>query len=149
MAKGLIYIINYREAWWCSRILQVDDNLLISKDVGLLSLVKIWFSTQFQMKDLGEAYYILGIKVLRDHKNRKLVLSQAIYIDKLLAKYVMQDSKKGLLSFRHGIPFLRISVLKHPRRKNACSKYPMPLQWVLLCMQCYILGHIFALKWVW
>ena len=36
-------------------ILYVDDNLLISKDVGLLSLVKIWFSTQFQMKDLGEA----------------------------------------------------------------------------------------------
>ena len=79
------------------------------------------------MKDLGEAYYILGIKVLRDHKNRKLVLSQAIYVDKLFVKYVMQDSKKGLLPFRHGIPFLRISVLKHPRKKNACSKYPMPL----------------------
>ena len=35
-------------------ILYVDDILLISKDVGLLSLVKIWLSTQFQMKDLGE-----------------------------------------------------------------------------------------------
>ena len=38
-----------------------------------------------------------------DHKNRKLVLSQATYMDKLLVKYVMQDSKKGLLLFRHGI----------------------------------------------
>ena len=36
-------------------ILYVDDILLIGNDVGLLSLVKIWLSTQFQMMDLGEA----------------------------------------------------------------------------------------------
>ena len=36
-------------------ILYVDDILLIGNDVGLLSSVKIWLSTQFQMKDLGEA----------------------------------------------------------------------------------------------
>ena len=35
-------------------ILYVDDILLIGNDVGLLSSVKIGFSTQFQMKDLGE-----------------------------------------------------------------------------------------------
>ena len=32
----------------------VDDILLIGNDVGLLSLVKIWLSIQFQMKDIGE-----------------------------------------------------------------------------------------------
>ena len=36
-------------------ILYVDDILLIGNDVGLLSLVKIRLSTQFQMKYLGEA----------------------------------------------------------------------------------------------
>ena len=44
------------------------------------------------MKDLKEAQYILGIKVLRDDKNRKQVLSQATYTDKffyLFMKYVM------------------------------------------------------------
>ena len=92
------------------------------------------------MKDLGETQYILGIKVLRDRKNRKLALSQATYINKILVKYVMHDSKKGLLPFKHGIPFLRISVLKKLRRKSACSQYPMPLQWVVLCMRCYVLG---------
>ena len=53
----------------------VDDILLIGNDVGLLSSVKIRFSTQFQMKDLGEAQYNLGIKVFKDRKNRKLALS--------------------------------------------------------------------------
>ena len=56
------------------------------------------------MKDLGEVQYIIRIKFLRDSKNRKVALSQATSIDKLLVKYVMQDSNMGLLPFRHGIP---------------------------------------------
>ena len=85
-------------------VLYVDDILLIGNDVRLLSSVKIWLSTKFQMKDLGEVQYILEIKVLRDRKNGKLTLFQATYMDKLLVKYVIQDSKRGLLTFRHEIP---------------------------------------------
>ena len=55
------------------------------------------------MKDLGEASHILGVKILRDHKQRMLGLSQATYIDKILACFSMQDSKKDFLPFRHGI----------------------------------------------
>ena len=33
-----------------------------------------------------------------------LGLSQAGYIDKFLARFSMQNSKKGLLPFRHGVP---------------------------------------------
>ena len=47
-------------------VLYVDDILLIGNDVGVMSSVKIWYSNQFDMKDLGEANYILGIKLWRD-----------------------------------------------------------------------------------
>ena len=70
-------------------LMYVDDILLIRNGVGLLSLVKIRLSTQFEKKDLGEVKYILGIKVFQDRKNTKIVVSQATYIDKLLVKYVM------------------------------------------------------------
>ena len=40
----------------------------------------------------------------RDQKNRMLGLSQTGYIDKILARFSMQNSKKGLLPFRHGVP---------------------------------------------
>ena len=62
-------------------VLYVDDILLIGNDVETLSNVKKWLAEQFQMKDLGEASYI----------------------DKVLARFSMQDSKKGLLPTRHGI----------------------------------------------
>ena len=47
-------------------ILYVNDILLIGNDVGTLSSVKVLLSVQFDMKDLGEASHILGIKLLCD-----------------------------------------------------------------------------------
>ena len=44
-------------------VLYVDDILLIGNAIQVMSLVKIWLSSQFDMKDLGEASYILGIKL--------------------------------------------------------------------------------------
>ena len=83
--------------------LYVDDILLIGYDVGVMSSVKIWLSSQFDVKDLGKANYILGIKLWWDWKNRMLGLSQAGYIDKVLARFSMENSKKGLLPFRQGV----------------------------------------------
>ena len=85
-------------------VLYVDDILLTGNDVGVMSLVKVWLSGQLDMKDLGEANFILGIKLWRDRKNRMLGLSQVGYIDKILGRFSMQNSKKGLLPFRHGVP---------------------------------------------
>ena len=72
----------------------VDDILLIGNDVETLSNVKKWLAEQLQMKYLGEASYILRIQIIRDRKNKLLALSQASYIDKVLAQFSMQDSKK-------------------------------------------------------
>ena len=50
------------------------------------------------MKDLGDASYILGIQIIRDTKNKLLALSQASYMNKVLDRFVMQNSKKDLLA---------------------------------------------------
>ena len=54
------------------------------------------------MKDLGEATYILGIKIYRDRSRRLIGLSQSTYIDKVLKTVKMENSKKGLLPMLHG-----------------------------------------------
>ena len=81
----------------------VNDILLIRNDVGVMSSVKVWLSSQFDMKDLGEANFILGIKLWRDCKNKMLGLSQVGFIDKYLEWFSIQNSKKGMLPFRHGV----------------------------------------------
>jgi hypothetical protein len=47
------------------------------------------------MKDLGEAAYILGIKIYRDRSRRLIGISQSTYLDKVLKRFNMEGSKKG------------------------------------------------------
>ena len=47
-------------------ILYVDDILLIGNNIPMLESVKTSLKNSFSMKDLGEAAYILGIKIYRD-----------------------------------------------------------------------------------
>jgi len=47
------------------------------------------------MKNLSEASFVLGIKILRDHSQGILRLSQETYIYKVLDKFGMKDSKPG------------------------------------------------------
>jgi hypothetical protein len=48
----------------------VDDILLASSDVSLLLENKRFLSSNFHMKDLGEASFILGIEIHQDRKIR-------------------------------------------------------------------------------
>ena len=70
-------------------VLYVDDILLIGNDVGMLTSVKVWLAKQFDMKDMGEANFVLGIQLFRDRKNKMIALSQSSYIDKVLKKFAM------------------------------------------------------------
>ena len=50
-------------------------------------------SNSFVMKDLGAAKKILGMRITRDGKNRKLTLYQGEYIEKVLERFRMQNEK--------------------------------------------------------
>ena len=99
-------------------VLYVDDILLIGNDIDVLSSVKGWLQKQFDMKDLGQANYILGIKLLQDLKNKVLALSQALYIDKILARFSMKIPRKELYPLGMEFIFLRRNHQKLLSKKN-------------------------------
>ncbi|KAK1569067.1 hypothetical protein Q3G72_032160 [Acer saccharum] len=131
-------------------ILYVDDILLIRNDVGVLTSVKEWLAKQFDMKDLGEASFILGIQVIWDRKNKTIALSQASYIDKILSRFSMQDSKKGMLPFRHGIKLSKEQVHKNEHEEQFMSRVPYAsavgsLMYAMLCTRpdiCFAVGIV-------
>ena len=55
------------------------------------------------MKDLGEAVYILGMKIYRDRSKRLLELSQSMHIDTILKWFSMKNFKRRFLPLRHDI----------------------------------------------
>ncbi|KAL0283553.1 UNVERIFIED_CONTAM: hypothetical protein Sradi_7225000 [Sesamum radiatum] len=56
---------------------------------------------QFSMTDMGEASYIIGIKIYRVRSRRMLELTQSSYIEKVLKRFKMEHSKQGFLPMRY------------------------------------------------
>ena len=52
-------------------------------------------SANFNMKDLREAYFMLGIEIYRDRSQNLLRLSQRAYINRVLKRLNMQTCKTG------------------------------------------------------
>ena len=47
-------------------VFYVDDILLIGNDVGVMSTRKVQLSKEFDIKDFGEANYVLRIQISHD-----------------------------------------------------------------------------------
>ncbi|XP_026396723.1 uncharacterized protein LOC113291402 [Papaver somniferum] len=75
--------------------LYVDDMLIFGSDLSIVEQTKKFLSSNFDMKDLGEADVILGIKILS--KGDELVLTESHYIEKFLKKYGHFDHKPALI----------------------------------------------------
>ena len=55
--------------------------------------LKCQLAHAFAMKDLGAEKQILGMKICRDRKNKKLMLSQDDYAEKVLQCFSMENAK--------------------------------------------------------
>jgi len=73
--------------------LYVDDILIAGNSKEMIDTTKKWLSSNFEMKDMGEARYVLGVKIIRDRSKRLLGLTQETYIKKMLESYHMHNSK--------------------------------------------------------
>ena len=65
--------------------LYVDDILIFGINLIIINDTKNFLSTNFDVKDLGPANVILGIKIIKSDKG--IVLSQEHYVDQLLKKF--------------------------------------------------------------
>ncbi|KAH9769014.1 hypothetical protein KPL71_011831 [Citrus sinensis] len=88
--------------------------------------------------------------LLQDQKNKTLALSQAVYIDKILARFSMENSKTGLLPFRHGITFSKDQSPKTSEEIERMRRVPYAeavgsLMYAMLCTKpdiCFAVGMV-------
>ena len=70
----------------------VDDIILGGKTEGTLNEIKVALSKKFEIKDLGELKYFLGVKV-EQRENNTVWIGQPAYIANLLEIFGMKDCK--------------------------------------------------------
>ncbi|RVX11272.1 Retrovirus-related Pol polyprotein from transposon RE1 [Vitis vinifera] len=76
-------------------IVYVDDIILSGNDMGELQNLKKYLSEEFEVKDLGNLKYFLGMEVARSRKG--IVVSQRKYILDLLRRPVCLDANQLIL----------------------------------------------------
>ncbi|RVW84555.1 Retrovirus-related Pol polyprotein from transposon TNT 1-94 [Vitis vinifera] len=105
-------------------VLYVDDILLASSDVGLLHETKRFLSSKFDMKDLGNASFVLGIQIHRDRSRGILGLSQKAYIDKVLSRFGMSNCAPGDTPVAKGDKFSLHQCPKNELEKKDMERFP-------------------------
>ncbi|GJV28930.1 retrovirus-related pol polyprotein from transposon TNT 1-94, partial [Tanacetum coccineum] len=73
-----------------TQVVYVDDMLIVGSNDKMIRSSKDMLKSKFDMKDMGLADVILGIKIIRTQNG--LVLSQAHYVDKILNTHNAGDS---------------------------------------------------------
>ena len=64
--------------------------MLAANDLGLLHETKKFLSRNFEVKDMGEVSYVIGIEIFHNRSQGLLGLSQKAYINKVLERFKME-----------------------------------------------------------
>ncbi|GJS03564.1 putative RNA-directed DNA polymerase [Tanacetum coccineum] len=105
-------------------ILYVDDILLMGNNIPMLQDVKSYLGRSFAMKDLGDAAYILGIKIYRDRSKRLIGLNQSAYIEKILKRFYMENSKRGTIPMQEKLKLSKSQGASTPAEKQRMQNIP-------------------------
>ncbi|GKA03524.1 retrotransposon protein, putative, ty1-copia subclass [Tanacetum coccineum] len=81
----------------------------------------------FAMKDLRETTFILGIKIYRDRSKRLIGLSQSAYMDKILKRYKMDNSKCGHIPMQERLDLNKTQGASTPEEVKHMQNVPYAL----------------------
>ena len=127
-------------------ILYVDDILLIGNDTEFLDSIKGYLNKNFSMKDLGEAAYILGIKIYRDRSRRLIRLSQSTYLIKFWRSSKWISQRKGSCLCYKVWSWVRLNARPLQKIERKWKSFPVLQPWFYhvcnvvyqtWCVSCY------------
>ncbi|GJR06124.1 retrotransposon protein, putative, ty1-copia subclass [Tanacetum coccineum] len=108
-------------------IFYVDDIIIMRNHIPSLQSVKSYLGKCFAMKDLGEAAFILGIKIYRDRSKQLIGLSQSAYMDKILKRFRMDSSKRGYIPMQERLDLNKTQGASTPEDVKCMQNVPCAL----------------------
>jgi Reverse transcriptase (RNA-dependent DNA polymerase)/gag-polypeptide of LTR copia-type/Integrase core domain/GAG-pre-integrase domain/Domain of unknown function (DUF4219) len=88
----------------------VDDLIIFGKDMASINDLKAQLNEEYEMKDLGELNYFLGIQVHRDKERKIIHINQPGYIRTILERYDMQNSKPANIPLSSGARLIKAII---------------------------------------
>jgi len=105
----------------------VDNMLIAGYSMTEINRLKQQLAENFEMKDLGPSKKIIGMRILRNRLEGILKLSQEKYIQKLLYKFYLEDSKTRNTLLGSHLKFSKKQSLQTDEEKCYMSRVPYAL----------------------
>ena len=106
--------------------LYVDDMLIVGANKGEIDRLKKQLSENFEMKDLGPAKQILGMRIFGDRSEGILNLSQEKYIENLLSIFNVGNANTRNTPLRTHLKFSKRKSSQTEEEESHMSKVPYP-----------------------
>jgi hypothetical protein len=98
--------------------------MFATSDLGLLHETKRFLSMNFEMKDMDEASYVIGIEIFRDRSRRLLGLSQKAYIKRVLERFGMDKCSAGDAPIQKGDKFSLMQCPQNEWERKQMERIP-------------------------
>ncbi|GKC61546.1 hypothetical protein Tco_1167514 [Tanacetum coccineum] len=95
----------------------LENSLIAQEASGSLEDLKI-------IQDLGKATYILRIKIYRDRLKRLIGLCQSAYIEKILKRFYMENSKFGTIPMQEKLKLSKSQGASTPAKIQRMQNIP-------------------------
>ena len=69
----------------------VDDGMIMSDDLSEIDKIVLALEKEFEIK-VGSADIFIGMQIIRDKKNRSIMIHQEAYAGQLIEKFNMDDA---------------------------------------------------------
>ena len=111
---------------------------MIRNDVEFSRKHKGVFKRISSKKDLSKATCILGIKIYRDRSRCLIGLSQSTYLDKVLKKFKLDQTKEGFLPVLQGVKLSQTQcpTTAEDREKMKLIPYALAIGSIMYAMLC-------------
>lgn len=102
----------------------VDDILIFSKNLETKIKLKSYLHSTFQMKDMGEARFVLGIQIRRDREKGSISIDQEQYIREILARFEMSDCNPVSTPMDHNQKLTKLMCPQSDDERRELSSIP-------------------------
>ena len=104
--------------------LYVDDLVLASNDTELIAVTKAALSERFDMTDLGDLKYFLGMEVQQDHTSGTTSICQSKFAKDILEKFGMENSNPVKTPQEPGLKLKRSMCVNGCKHNETMANVP-------------------------
>ena len=123
MDEAVFYKI--KDEYYTIVAVATDDFTIIADSLDAAQMIKRELNNRFELVDLGEISWLLGINITRDRNAHMISLGQQAYIDHIIQRMKLTDAKPVATPLEPGIDLSLDSpaVSLQPLSTNEKSEY--------------------------